>query len=78
MIEGSRENTMDGETQATRADGAAPFHEPQHLRPNGDNAGRNDPTDGLRTKANTATVETLVERYSHPRLGETGHRLTPA
>jgi hypothetical protein len=78
MIEGSGEDTMDGEAHVTRADAVLPFHEAQRLRPNSDNAGRNSPTHGLRVKVNTATVEGVPDGASNPGLNGTGHTLAPA
>jgi hypothetical protein len=78
MIEGSGEHTMDGETQTARADAALPLREAQHLSPNGDNAGRNSPTGGVRATVNPATVNGVADSGNNPRLAETGHTLTPA
>jgi hypothetical protein len=78
MIEGSGQDTMDGETRATRADAEPPFHDAQRLRPSGGNAGGNNPTDRPRARVNTATIEPFAYDGSHPRLGGTGHALTPA
>jgi hypothetical protein len=75
MIEGSGQGTMDGETQTARADAVPPLHEAQHLSPNGDNAGRNGSTDGLRARVNAATVNGVAGGGSNPRLSETGHTL---
>jgi hypothetical protein len=75
MIEGSGQDTMDGETQKTRADAAGPVRYAQRLRPSGDNAGGNNPTDGLRARVNTATIESVSDGRSNPGLTETGHTL---
>jgi hypothetical protein len=78
MIEGSGEDTMDGETQTARTDAAPPLHEAQHLSPNRDDAGRNSPTHGLRARVSTTTVDGVADRGSNPRLIETRYTLTPA
>jgi hypothetical protein len=78
MIEGSGQDTMDGEIQTTRANAAFPVYYAQRLRPSGDDAGGNGPTDGLRARVNTATIESVVDGRSNPGLAETGHTLTPA
>jgi hypothetical protein len=78
MIEGSGQHTMDGETKRAHTDAPPPLHEAQHLSPNGDNAGRNSPTHGLRAKVNTATVNGVTDGRSNPGLDGTGHALTPA
>jgi hypothetical protein len=78
MIEGSGEDTMDGETHMTRADAVPPLHEAQRLRLSGDNAGGSRTTDGLHARVNTATVEGVPDGASDPGLNETGHTLAPA
>jgi hypothetical protein len=78
MIEGSGQDTMDGEAHVTRADAVLPFHEAQRLRLSGDNAGGSRTTDGLHARANTATIEGVPDGASNPGLDETGHTLAPA
>jgi hypothetical protein len=78
MIEGSGQDTMDGETKTAHTDAAPPLREAQHSSRNRDNAGRNSPTHGLRAKVNTATVNGVTNGRSNPGLEETGHALTPA
>jgi hypothetical protein len=78
MIEGSGEDTMDGEIQTARADAAGPVRYAQRLRPSGDDAGGNNPIDGLRSRVNTATIEGVADGASNPGLGETRVMRTPA
>jgi hypothetical protein len=78
MIEGTGADTMDGEIQTAHADAMPAVRYPQRLRPRGDTAGGGGSTEGLLASVNAATIERVVESGSNPRLGETGHALTPA
>jgi hypothetical protein len=78
MIEGSGEHTMDGEIQTAHTDAQPPLHETQHLSANGDDAGRNSPTHGLRARVKAASVNGVADGRSNPGLDGTRYTLTPA
>ncbi|MFI4972875.1 MAG: hypothetical protein ACHP7H_09360 [Hyphomicrobiales bacterium] len=70
-MEGSGQDTMDGEGKVERAVAVGHLHDAQRLRLRCDSSGANDATEALRSRLTAATVEVLAEGASDPRLIET-------
>jgi hypothetical protein len=77
-MEGSEQDTMDGESKIERAVAVGPLHDAQRLRPCYDTTGAGDATEALRSSLIAATVEVLAEGVSNPRLVETRAMRTAA